>query len=197
MSLKLGLTGSIGMGKTTTAGFFKEFGVPVWDADEQVHTLYAKGGAAVEPIAALLPTATKNGFVDRNILKAEIAKKPILLSRLEEILKPLLAKSRNDFLLHHKDNPLILFDIPLLFETDTESWLDYVLVVSAPEQVQRERLLARGTMDEAMLETLLSRQMPDAEKRALADFVFDTSFGMAHTKSEVKSLIKRLNKENA
>ena len=197
MSVKLGLTGSIGMGKSTTADFFRAFDVPVWDADAEVHKLYAKGGAAVGPIGALLPAATQQGFVDRAVLKAEIAKDSGVLAKIEAALRPLLADSRQNFLTRHKENSVVVFDIPLLFETDTESWMDYVLVVTAPEAVQRERVMKRGSMSEALFNTILARQMPDNEKRALADFIFDTSLGMEHTKAEVKALIKELERENA
>ena len=197
MSIKLGLTGSIGMGKTTTAGFFRESGVPVWDADAEVHKLYAQGGAAVAAMGALVPEAVAAGFVDRRVLKAEISKNPALLAKIEAMLKPLLAQSRAGFLQKHIDKHLVLFDIPLLYETDAESWLDYVLVVTAPAEVQKARILARQSMDETMFTTLLARQMPDQEKRALADFVFDTSKGLAHTKADVKALIDKLEAENA
>jgi dephospho-CoA kinase len=197
MSVKLGLTGSIGMGKSTTAGLFREFDVPVWDADAEVHALYAKGGAAVRPIGALVPAATKEGFVDRTALKAEIAKDSGLLEKIETALRPLLAESRQQFLARHKKNAVVVFDIPLLFETDAECWMDYVLVVTAPEEVQRDRVMMRGTMSEALFNTILSRQMPDIEKRALADFMFDTSQGMDHTKAEVKALIEELEQEDA
>jgi len=197
MSIKLGLTGSIGMGKTTTAGFFRESGVPVWDADAEVHKLYAQGGAAVAAMGALVPEAVAAGFVDRRVLKAEISKNPALLAKIEAMLKPLLAQSRAGFLQKHSDKRLVLFDIPLLYETDAESWLDYVLVVTAPAEVQKARILARQSMDETMFTTLLARQMPDQEKRALADFVFDTSKGLAHTKADVKALIDKLEAENA
>ena len=197
MSIKLGLTGSIGMGKSTTAGFFQAFDVPVWDADAEVHRFYANNGAAVSPIGALVPTATLEGFVDRKALKAEIAKDDDLLGKIELILRPLLADSRQAFLTSHKENAVIVFDIPLLFETDAESWMDYVLVVTAPEEVQRDRVMMRGSMSDAMFKTILARQMPDVEKRALADFLFDTSQGMDHTKAEVKALIEALEQENA
>ena len=197
MSLRLGLTGSIGMGKSTTAGFFREFGVPVWDADAEVHALYEAGGAAVQPIGALVPGATTQGIVDREVLKAKIAKQPALLGNLQEIVRPLLRQSRISFDQKHNAQPVAVYDIPLLFETDTESWMNYVLVVTAPDFVQRQRLLARDSMSEAMLHTILSRQMPDAEKRALGDFVFDTSKGLDHTRAEVKALIKTLEQENA
>ncbi len=197
MSVKLGLTGSIGMGKSTTAGFFRTFGVPVWDADAEVHALYDLGGAAVKPIGALVPAATQEGFVDRAVLKAEIAKDSELLEKIEIALRPLLAESRQNFLTRHKQNSVVVFDIPLLYETDAESWTDYVLVVTAPEEVQRHRVLMRGSMNEALLNTILARQMPDNEKRALADFIFDTSQGMEHTKAEVKALIEELEQEDA
>jgi len=197
MSVKLGLTGSIGMGKSTTAGFFRDFGVPVWDADVEVHTLYAAGGGALGAIGALVPGAVAAGFVDRAVLKAEISKNPALLAGIEGALKPLLAQSRADFCRKHSDKPLVLFDIPLLFETDAESWLDYVLVVTAPEEVQKARVLDRETMDEDLFNTIIARQMPDKEKRALADFVFDTSIGKAHTKADVVALIDKLEAKNA
>ena len=197
MSLKLGLTGSIGMGKSTTAGFFREFGVPVWDADAVVHTIYAEGGAAVEPIREVAAEATENGFVDRSVLKDLISKDQTLLAKIETAINPILRESRRVFLRDNQASPLVLFDIPLLYETDAESWLDYVLVVTAPKHIQKQRVIERGSMDEELFEMILARQMGDAEKRALADFVFDTSNGMDHTKSEVKTLIEELEKENA
>ncbi len=196
MSIKLGLTGSIGMGKSTTAGFFREFGVPVWDADAEVHHLYEKGGAAVAPIGALVPTATKTGFVDRDVLKTAISQDPALLEQIGAIVGPLLAQSRQAFQAQHKGR-LMVFDIPMLYETTAESSMDYVLVVTAPAEVQRQRVLSRGSMSEALLSTIMARQMPDIEKRALADFIFDTSGGMAQTKSDVKALIEKLEAENA
>ena len=197
MSLKLGLTGSIGMGKSTTAGFFREFGVPVWDADAVVHAIYAEGGAAVEPIREIAGEATENGFVDRSVLKDLISKDKTLLAKIETAINPILRESRRVFLRDNQASPLVLFDIPLLYETDAESWLDYVLVVTAPKHIQKQRVIERGSMDEELFEMILARQMGDAEKRALADFVFDTSNGMDHTKSEVKTLIEELEKENA
>lgn len=197
MGVKLGLTGSMGMGKSTTAGFFREFDVPVWDADAEVHKLYARGGAAVDPIGVLLPDATQQGFVDRERLKVAIQKDQSLLDKIEALLKPLLMQSRQEFQTLNKAAPVVVFDIPLLFETDAESWMDYVLVVTAPQHVQRDRIFARGTMTEEMLKAILARQMSDNEKRALADYIFDTSKGMDHTKAEVKALIQELEQENA
>ncbi len=197
MSIKLGLTGSIGMGKSTTAAFFRDLGVPVWDADAEVHRLYERGGAAVAPIGALVPAATRQGFVDRDVLKTEIAKDETLLEKIEAVMRPLLFDRRQKFHAAHKDSAVIVFDIPMLFETNAESWMDYVLVVTAPEEVQRQRIRARGSMSEALLSAILARQMPDREKRALADFVFDTSHGKDHTKAEVKALIDKLEQEDA
>ncbi len=197
MTVKLGLTGSIGMGKSTTAGFFREFGVPVWDADAEVHTMYGQGGQAVPLLQQLAPAAIVEGAVDRGQLKDLINQDKTLLTKIETILKPRLAQARQDFLSANQAAPLVVFDIPLLYETDTESWLDYVLVVTAPEDVQKQRVMDRNTMDEALFNTILARQMSDAEKRVLADYVFDTSKGMAHTKAEVKALIEALEQENA
>jgi len=197
MSIKLGLTGSIGMGKSTTAGFFREFGVPVWDADAEVHRLYAKGGAAVAPIGVLVPEATKDGFVDRNVLKSQIAIDDSLLGKIESAVRPLLSNSRQDFHTRNRENAVMVFDIPMLYETDAESWMDYVLVVTAPNEVQRHRVLMRGSMSEDLFATILARQMPDNEKRALADYIFDTSLGLEHTKAEVKALIEELEQEDA
>lgn len=197
MSIKLGLTGSIGMGKSTTAGFFRDFGVPVWDADAEVHKLYESGGAALAPIGALVPEATKEGFVDRNILKAQIAIDDSLLGKIESAVRPLLSNSRQDFHTRNRENAVMVFDIPMLYETDAESWMDYVLVVTAPKEVQRHRVLMRGSMSEDFFATILAHQMPDIEKCALADYIFDTSLGLEHTKAEVKALIEELEQENA
>jgi len=197
MTVKLGLTGSIGMGKSTTAGFFRSFGVPVWDADAEVRIMYGQGGQAVPLLRKLAPAAIIKAEVDRSQLKRAITQDKDLLTRIEAALKPLLAQSRQDFLTVHRATPVVVFDIPLLYETDSESWLDYVLVVTAPADVQKQRVMGRNTMDEALFNTILARQMPDAEKRALADYVFDTSKGMAHTKTEVKALIEALEQENA
>ncbi len=197
MSLRLGLTGSIGMGKSTTAGFFRDFGVPVWDADAEVHALYAKGGGAVAPIGALLPDAIAQGFVDRAVLKSAIADSPDVLDKIGDIIRPMLKTSRLAFEARHLDAPVALYDVPLLFETDLEAWMNHVLVVTAPENIQRQRVLARGNMSEEVFKTIFARQMSDVEKRALADTIFDTSLGMDHTKAEVKALIKALEQENA
>ena len=169
----IGLTGSIGMGKSTTAAMFAEAGVPVWDADAAVHRLYARGGTAVEPMAALYSPAVVDGEVRREILRDWIDRDPSALRRIEELVHPLVAADRAEFLAH-ADSDVVVVDVPLLFETGGEGAVDAVVVVSAPPEVQRARVLARPGMSEARLDAILARQMPDAEKRARADFVIPT-----------------------
>jgi dephospho-CoA kinase len=170
---RLGLTGSIGMGKSTTARLFAEAGLPVWDADAAVHRLYAAGGAAVGPIAALHPAAQVGGAIDRTVLKDWIAADPTALARLEAIVHPLVSADRDVFAATATAD-IAVFDIPLLYERGAEAQLDAVLVVTAPPDLQRARVLARGTMTEAQFATILSRQMPDREKRARADHIIET-----------------------
>ncbi|MFU8898340.1 MAG: dephospho-CoA kinase [Roseinatronobacter sp.] len=189
----LGLTGSIGMGKSTTAGFFRELGVPVWDADAAVHRLYAQGGAAVGPVGALCPDAVVEGAVDRDALKAWIARDPSALGRLEAVVHPLVAQDRAAFVACVQ-GPLGVLDIPLLFETGAE--VDGVLVVTAPEDVQRARVLARAGMSAAQLDAILARQMPDSEKRARADFVIETT-DMDSARAAVQNLVTRLEADHA
>ena len=186
----LGLTGSIGMGKSTTAQMFRDAGIPVWDADAAVHELYAKDGAAVGPVGALVPDAVKDGAISRDALKAAIAKDPDLITRLEQIVHPLVALDRASFLAT-QDAPLMVFDIPLLFETGAEEWLDSVLVVTVPADVQKSRVLSRPGMTEQQFERLLSRQMPDAEKRNRADHIIET-LTLDDTRAAVRDLIAEL-----
>lgn len=175
MSFVLGLTGSIGMGKSTTARMFAEEGVPVWDADATVHQLYQPGQPAALAIAAAFPQAiSADGRVDRAILRGLIKDDPTVLDRLNALVHPLVAQDRARFLGLNQRAPVVLLDVPLLFETGLSAQCDAVVVVSAPPGVQRDRVLARG-MTEAELALLLSRQMPDAEKRARADYIIPTT----------------------
>ena len=190
---RLGLTGSIGMGKSTTAGFFRELGVPVWDADAAVHRLYAPGGAAVGPVGALCPAAVVDGAIDRGALKDWIAQDKGALAQLEAVVHPLVAEDRAQFVAGAQ-GPLVVLDIPLLFEVGAD--VDGVLVVTAPTEVQRSRVLARQGMTEAQLDTILARQMPDAEKRARADFVIET-LDMDSTRRDVQNLVARLGADDA
>ena len=190
MTWKLGLTGSIGMGKSTTAAMFRDEGVPVWDADATVHKLYAKGGAAVLPIGQEFPDAIVDGAVDRDQLKQIIAKDAMALQKLEAIVHPLVAADRAEFLDTNKAE-LVVFDIPLLFETGADEWLDSVLVVTCPPDVQAKRVLDRGTMSPEQFQMILSRQMADAEKRARADHVIET-LTLDATRAAVRNLIAEL-----
>ncbi len=171
--LVIGLTGSIGMGKSTTAQMFAKAGVPVWDADAAVHRLYGKGGAAVGPVQALCPDAVEDGGVSRERLRRWIAGDPGALSRLESVVHPLVAADRAAFIAG-TDAPVVLVDIPLLFETGGEKQVDVVVVVTAPEDVQRQRVLARPGMSAGEMESIMARQTPDAEKRKKADYVIET-----------------------
>lgn len=190
MTHLLGLTGSIGMGKSTTAKMFADAGIPVWDADAAVHKLYAEGGAAVPFFEKLLPNAVMNDAIDREKLKAMIADDPNVIPQLEDIVHPLVAKDRAAFL-DAQTAPLIVFDIPLLFETHAQDWLNSVLVVTAPAEVQKARVMARPGMTSDQFEGILNRQMPDAEKRARADYIIET-LTLKQTRTAVQELIKEL-----
>lgn len=192
----LGLTGSIGMGKSTTAKMFAAEGVPVWDADATVHALYAPGGAAVAPIEAAFPGTVIAGSVDRARLRAALSGQKQALSRLESIVHPLTTAAREAFIADHPGADLILLDIPLLYETGAETACDSVLVVTAPPEVQRARVLDRGTMTEAELDMILARQMPDAEKRARADHIIET-LTLEQTRAAVQNLIGKIRSRHA
>jgi len=190
--LVIGLTGSIGMGKSTAAKQFAKAGVPVFDADAEVHRLYA--GEAVPAIAAAFPTAVRGGKVDRGLLAVEVARSPEKLKALESIVHPMVVKAEIDFLREQeaKGAKLAVLEIPLLFETGAESRVDVTVVVSAPAEVQRTRVLARPGMTEAKLAGLLKRQIPDREKRGRADVVVDSGTSVAHMQAQIDRLIESL-----
>lgn len=187
----LGLTGSIGMGKSTTAGLFREAGVPVYDADAAVHVAYGPGGAAVALVGALFPGVTSETGVDRGRLSERIEADPDALGRLEAVVHPLLAGERAAFLNTARATgaDVVVLDIPLLFETGADAALDAVAVVSAPADVQRERVMARPGMTEAKFAAILARQKPDADKRAAADFVIDTAHGLERARLQVATIL--------
>ena len=190
----VGLTGSIGMGKSNAARSLRYLGVPVYDADAEVHKLYAKGGAAVAPIARAFPFAVRDGAVDRAKLSELLRADPGAVARLETIVHPLVRRIQERFLraaaLRHE--PIAVLDIPLLFETGGEKRCDAVIVVSAPAYLQRQRVLRRPGMSGAKLDLLLGRQTPDAEKRRRADYVINTNRGYRDTLLALKKIIQRL-----
>lgn len=194
----LGLTGSIGMGKSTTAAMFADEGVPVWDADAAVHRLYGTGGAGVDAMMALRPEAVHEGAVDRARLKEWIAADPTALSRIEAVIHPLVAADRAAFIAAAaaEGARLVVLDIPLLFETGAEAGMDATLVVTAPAEVQRARVLERPGMTGEQLATILARQMPDAEKRARATWVIE-SLTLDATRAAVRDLIQRIGADHA
>lgn len=185
----LGLTGSIGMGKSAVAAMFRGLGVPVFDADAAVHELQGPGGACVAPIERAFPGTTEAGGVDRQKLGAAVFGNPDALKQLEAIVHPEVAELRRTFLADNADAPLIVFDIPLLFEKTGHHGLDAVVVVSAPAAMQRERVLARPGMTPEKFEQILKLQVPDAEKRARADHVIDTGVSLAETRHAVQRLV--------
>ncbi|WP_316013375.1 dephospho-CoA kinase [Roseobacter sp. HKCCA0434] len=188
---RIGLTGSIGMGKSTTAAMFAEEGVPVWDADAAVHELYSAGGAAVEPLSALLPEAASPTGIDRTVLRTAILADTTLLQRIERIVHPLVAANRAAFA-HDTQADIVLYDIPLLFETGQADAFDTLVVVSSPAEVQRARVLARPGMTEAAFEAILAKQVPDAQKRAQADHVIDTSRGLDPARAQVRAILAEI-----
>jgi dephospho-CoA kinase len=192
--ITIGLTGSIGMGKSTTAAMFAELGAPVYDADAQVHVLQGVGGAAVEAIEAAFPGVVKDGAVDRTALGARVFGNPEALQRLNGIIYPLLGEGRARFFEQAKADgaEMVVLDIPMLFETGGERNMDAVVVVTAPEAVQRERVLARPGYEAARLDAILARQMHDSEKRARAHFVIDTGRGLDAAREQVREVIATL-----
>ncbi len=192
MTVVLGLTGSIGMGKSTTAQMFRDLGHAVYDADAEVHALYS--AEAVEPVEALFPDAVVDGVIDRQRLARAVTGHPDRLKALERIVHPLVRDRERRFVeaARARGDALVVLDIPLLFETGGEQRCDLVLVVTAPEAVQRARVLARPGMTAKKLDALLARQTPDAVKRQQADFIVDTSLGLAVTQDTIKAIVARL-----
>ncbi len=195
MSMMLiGLTGSIGMGKSTVGEMFRRLGVPVYDADAEVYKVYAKGGAAVEPIRAAFPEAVVDDQVDRARLSKLVVGKEAEMKKLESITHPLLGAGRAAFFeeAEKTGQKMVVLDIPLLFETGGENRVHKIVVVSAPAEVQRERVLARDDMTEEKFEAILARQVPDAEKRERADYVINTNCPKEATFEQVKALVEDL-----
>lgn len=192
--IHIGLTGSIGMGKSTTAQMFRDAGVPVYDADAAVADLYVQGGAAVEPLEAAFPGVTRDGAVDREALRRRVLGDDAAMTRLNAVVHPLLGRDRLEF--HRRAEALgadvLVFDIPLLFETGGERNMDAVVVVTAPADVQRARVLAREGMTPERLDAILARQTPDQEKRARADFVIDTGQGLEAAREGVRCVLEAI-----
>lgn len=192
--LLIGLTGSIGMGKSETAKMFASLGVPVYDADAAVHAIYAKGGAAVEPIRELFPSAIIDDAVDRPALSREVLGMPERMKQLEAIVHPLVGMAQLDFLRKAlaENHQMVLLDIPLLYETGGESRVDVVVVVSAPYHIQESRVLARPGMDMAKFAAIHAKQVPDSEKRQRADFIVESDKGLDHAFAQVKAIVETL-----
>ena len=190
----IGLTGGIGMGKSETAKLFAAEGVAVHDSDAAIARLYGKGGAAVEAIAQAFPGTVKDGAVDRVQLSARVVNGPAALARLEALVHPLVQQDRKDFL-KHTAAPIILFDIPLLFEIGADREMDAVVVASAPEQVRRARVLARPGMTAEKFEALKARQLDDAKKRQQAHYVVMTDKGLEHAREQVKMILADIRKK--
>ena len=190
--IKIALTGSIGMGKSTVAAMFAEAGIPTFDADAEVRAMQAPGGSLVEPIGRRFPGTLIDGTLDRALLRETVLDDPEALAALEAIVHPAVAAAREAFTEHHRDAPALLFEIPLLFETRGERGFDKVIVVTAPADVQRTRVLEREGITEAALDAILDRQLPDSDKRGRADFVIDTGGDLSTTKRQVADIISCL-----
>lgn len=194
--LKIGLTGSIGMGKSTTSNMFRDKGVPIFDADAMVHILYQKNYQGYDIIKTICPDAATGDEVDRKILSAFIMKNPHALKAIETALHPLIRDIEKEFFVQSQKNgaSYIIFDIPLLYEMNASDDMDKVIVVSTSAEIQAQRVMAREDMSQEKFELILSKQLPDAEKRARADFIVDTSDGMEAAQLQVEAIIGILNK---
>ncbi|MEN8894774.1 MAG: dephospho-CoA kinase [Yoonia sp.] len=195
MTLLVGLTGSIGMGKSKTAAMFADEGIPVWDADASVHKLYAKNGAAVAVVGAQYPDVIEDGLVSREKLRDLIAADPTVLDQLQSLVHPLVAADRAAFIVDQTSD-IILLDIPLLFETGAADLCNAIVVVTAPADIQRARVMARGEMSQADFEMILSRQLPDDEKRKRADFIIET-LTLDTARAAVRDIVKQLRARHA
>jgi len=193
MTFKLGLTGSIGMGKSTAARMFRELGIPVWDADKAVHELYASDRVVIDAVSKLVPASRTEQGLDRTVLRSAISERPEVLKQIEAIVHPAVAGHRQTFLEMHQKADLVVLEIPLLFELNLAAGFDAVAVVSTDLKTQRQRVLDRGTMTTEDFELILAKQVPDAEKRAKADFVIpsDSLEGMLEA---IESLVESLPK---
>lgn len=192
----IGLTGSIGMGKSTTATMFREAGIPVYDADAEVHKAYDVGGAAVEPVGAAFPGVVRDGRVDREELRKRVLGNPEALKVLNGIVHPIVGRARAAVFeeAEAKGADMVILDVPLIYETGGEKNMHKVIVVSAPAEMQRQRVLAREGMTPERLDAILAQQVPDAEKRARADYVVDTGQGLEHAREQVQAIIADLRK---
>lgn len=195
MTFKLGLTGSIGMGKSTTAKMFVEEGCDLWDADAAVHRMYSVGGSAVEPMQRAFPDAIVNGHVSRDRLKSIIGETPGALKKIEEIVHPLVTKDRSRFLASSPAD-IVVFDIPLLFETGGETAMDAVACVSVSPELQKTRVMLRGTMTEDQFEQIRAKQMDISEKRERSDFVIVTET-LEEARTQVQDIVKQIRKRQA
>ena len=187
--IRIALTGSIGMGKSTVAKMFERAGVPLFDADAEVRRLQAPGGALVGAIAERFPGSVHDGVIDRDVLSAMVLGRPAELAALEAIMHPAVHEARGQFIAEHAEAPALLFDIPLLFETGGERAFDKVITVSAPASIQRQRVLSRPGMTEDKLDAILARQLPDADKRRRSDFIIDTSGPLSETETQVRHIL--------
>jgi dephospho-CoA kinase len=194
--IKIGLTGCIGMGKSTTLKMFQNEGVSTWSADEAVSRLYTKGGQAVLKVQALTPESVVDNAVSREKLREEVKKRPELLLSLELIVNPLIKTDRERFLCSNSEHRAVVLDLPLLFENKMESDFDIIVVVSATEKEQKERVLSRNTMDIKLLNIIKSKQISDKEKRSRADFVFETT-SIEKTKKDVRCFLREVGINNA
>lgn len=194
--IKIGLTGCIGMGKSTTLKMFEDEGVLTWSADEAVSRLYAKDGKAVLKVQALTPESVVNNSVSREKLREQVKNRPEILLSLELIVNPLIKTDRENFLRSNSQKKAVVLDLPLLFENKMELEFDIIVVVSAPARVQEERVLSRNTMDIKLLNIIKSKQISDEEKKSRADFVFETT-SIERTKKDVKEFLKEVGISNA